>query len=96
MPQIAQETIYDFHFKNLKSYPLSNFFNIETEYEFVDDTEAFKVLMLSRVGFNAMRTQALFEEGYMAGLLAGSGKYVLMIKVNGVWMINDSHISWIS
>ncbi|MGA1791944.1 MAG: hypothetical protein ACMUIM_10685 [bacterium] len=40
-----------------------------------------------------MRTQALFEEGYMAGALAGTGMYILMIKVNGVRMVNDSSIS---
>ncbi|MGA1790561.1 MAG: hypothetical protein ACMUIM_03670 [bacterium] len=92
MPQIAQETIYDFYSRNQKSYPLGKFFNIDTEYDLVDDT--LKVLMLSRVGFNAMRTQAMFEEGYMAGALAGYGMYVLMIKVNGVWTVNDFAASW--
>jgi len=38
----------------------------------------------------------MFEEGYQAAPLAGYGMYVLMIKVNGFWMVNDYTASCIS
>lgn len=50
----------------------------------------------SRVGFNGDGTQALVYRGVVCGVLCGSGGYVLLEKVNGVWEIVGETEVWMS
>jgi hypothetical protein len=51
---------------------------------------------LSRVGFDAVRTQALVYVGYLCGGLCGDGKFFLLVKEGGVWKIQHVAMTWIS
>lgn len=51
--------------------------------------------MLSGVGFNLTRTEAVFYIDHFFGL-CGGGRYVLMEKVNGGWLVRDEHYTRIS
>ena len=54
------------------------------------------IVTWSRVGFNSDGTQALFYESYRCGGLCGTGRYVLMEKKNGSWMIRTDIVVWVS
>lgn len=45
------------------------------------------ILTLSRVGFNAEKTQALVYKGWSCGGLCGGGGYTLLTKKKGVWVV---------
>jgi hypothetical protein len=54
-------------------------------------------LTLSRVGFNADRTQALVYKGWHCGGLCGSGSYFLLRKKKGGWVVGPSiGPAWVS
>lgn len=53
------------------------------------------LVVLSDVGFNASKTQAVFYIDHFCGL-CGGGRYVLMEKVGNAWHIKDEHYTWIS
>ena len=53
------------------------------------------LVVLSGVGFNASKTQAVFYLNHFCGL-CGGGRYVLMEKVSGTWHVRDEHYIWIS
>jgi hypothetical protein len=50
----------------------------------------------SRIGFNADGTQALFYESYRCGGLCGTGRYIVMEKRNGGWVIGNDNVVWVS
>ena len=52
-------------------------------------------ITLAGVGFNSLRTQAVFYIDHFCGL-CGGGRYVLMEKVNGSWRVRGEHYTWIS
>jgi hypothetical protein len=52
-------------------------------------------IVLSGVGFNPSRTQAVFYIDHFCGL-CGGGRYVLMEKIDGTWRVRDEHSTWIS
>jgi hypothetical protein len=54
------------------------------------------IVTWSRVGFNSDGTQALFYESYRCGGLCGSGRYMVMDKKNGSWMIGTDIVVWVS
>lgn len=54
------------------------------------------IMELSRVGFNAEKNQALVYVGNQEDITAGAGYYVLLAKIDGVWVIQDQVMSWIS
>ncbi len=54
------------------------------------------ILTFSRVGFDTAMDQALVYVGNQGNWLAGSGVYVLLKKVNGIWTIDQKVMSWIS
>jgi hypothetical protein len=54
------------------------------------------ITTLSRVGFNNTLDQALVYVGTMSHWLAGAGYYVLLKKVNGSWIVDQSVMTWIS
>ncbi|MBU7024860.1 MAG: hypothetical protein HXS40_11915 [Theionarchaea archaeon] len=51
---------------------------------------------LSRVGFNAGMDQALVYVGNTEGGLSGEGYYVLLIKEEGRWIVQDKTLVWVS
>lgn len=51
---------------------------------------------LSRVGFSADKTKALFYTGSQADWLVGSGFYLILEKKDGKWIVVDSVMAWIS
>lgn len=53
------------------------------------------LVVLSGVGFNSSKTQAVFYINHFCGL-CGGGRYVLMEKIGGVWHVRDEHYTWIS
>jgi hypothetical protein len=52
--------------------------------------------VVSRVGLNLNKTEALLYVERFCGGLCGGGEYVLMRKVNGVWHVVDIHGTWVS
>ncbi len=54
------------------------------------------ITTLSRVGFDAGFDQALVYVGTQSNWLAGSGYYILLKKVNGVWAIDQQVMVWVS
>jgi hypothetical protein len=54
------------------------------------------IMTLSGVGFNSEMNQALVYVGNQSSWDSGAGYYVLLIKENGVWIIRDDIILWIS
>jgi len=54
------------------------------------------ILTLSRVGFNAERTQALFYFSNRCGGLCGAGSYVVMEKRGSDWVISKEIEMWVS
>ena len=54
------------------------------------------ILCVSHVGLNLNKTEALLYVDHFCGGLCGRGEYVLMRKVNGVWHVVDSHVTWVS
>jgi hypothetical protein len=54
------------------------------------------MLTFSHAGFNAAFDQALVYAGLQSQALAGAGHYFLLIKVNGVWIVDQKVMTWIS
>lgn len=54
------------------------------------------IITLSRVGFNEQMDQALVYLGIQSHWLAGSGKYFLLKKVDGMWIIDQQVLTWVS
>ena len=54
------------------------------------------MLTFSHVGFNAAFDQALVYAGIQSQALAGAGHYVLLVKVNGTWTVDQKVMTWIS
>jgi len=52
--------------------------------------------VVSHVGLNLQKTEALVYVEHFCGGLCGGGEYVLMRKVNGVWHVADHHNTWVS
>ena len=54
------------------------------------------IMTLSRVGFNSEMNQALVYYGNSKGSLSGAGYYLLLTRINGVWVVQDEILVWIS
>jgi hypothetical protein len=52
--------------------------------------------VVSHVGLNLNKTEALLYSDYFCGGLCGGGSYVLMRKVDGVWHVVDRRRTWVS
>jgi hypothetical protein len=52
--------------------------------------------VVSHVGLNLNKTEALLYIDHFCGGLCGGGDYVLMRKVNGVWHVVERHMTWVS
>jgi len=54
------------------------------------------LMFFSKVGFNDRHEQAFLYMGKSCGGLCGVGKYVLLNKVNGEWVVSNEQELWIS
>jgi hypothetical protein len=52
--------------------------------------------VVSHIGLNLNKTEALLYVDHFCGGLCGGGEYVLMRKVNGVWLVADQRGTWVS
>jgi hypothetical protein len=52
--------------------------------------------VVSHLGLNLNKTEALLYVERFCGGLCGGGEYVLMRKVDGVWHVVDNHSTWVS
>ena len=52
--------------------------------------------VVSRVGLNLNKTEALLYVERFCGGLCGGGEYVLLRKVDGVWHVVDHRSTWVS
>jgi len=52
--------------------------------------------VVSRIGLNANRTEALLYFDHFCAGLCGGGAYVLMRKVDGAWYVADQRGTWVS
>jgi hypothetical protein len=57
---------------------------------------SFGFYVVSHVGMNLTKTEALLYIEHYCGGLCGGGDYVLMRKVNGTWQVIDRHGTWVS
>jgi hypothetical protein len=53
-------------------------------------------MVLSRVGFNQARNQALLGAAVWCGFLCGTGEYVLLTKRNARWQVTEQQRTWVS
>ena len=56
----------------------------------------FGFFVISHIGLNRNKTEALFYVNHFCPGLCGGGSYILMHKVNGVWRVVDYHSTWVS
>jgi hypothetical protein len=54
------------------------------------------IIFFSNIGFNDRNNQAFLYAGRQCGGLCGSGKYVLLKKENGAWVIQEKMELWVS
>ncbi len=54
------------------------------------------IMTLSAVAFNAELTQALVYLGNQSYWLAGAGYYIVLAKENGLWVVKEQQMAWIS
>ena len=52
--------------------------------------------VVSHVGLNLKRSEALLYFDHFCPGLCGGGNYVLMRKANGVWHVIDRRVTWVS
>jgi hypothetical protein len=55
-----------------------------------------EIIRLSRVGFNADKSQALVFVSFQCGWTCGEGNYVLLAKKEGQWKVKKKDMTWIS
>jgi hypothetical protein len=51
---------------------------------------------VSRVGFNRAQDQALVHTSWMCNQRCGEGRYVLLVKRDGEWKVEDTYTQWVS
>jgi hypothetical protein len=54
------------------------------------------IIIVSRIGFNRARDQAVVYSGMSCGLLCGQGEFTWLTKHDGVWAVEASNVVWIS
>lgn len=54
------------------------------------------IIIVSRIGFNRERDQAVVYSGMSCGTLCGQGEFTWLTKHNGVWGVESSNVVWIS
>ena len=54
------------------------------------------IIIVSRIGFNRDRDQAVVYSGMSCGPLCGQGEFTWLTKHDGVWGVESSNVVWIS
>jgi hypothetical protein len=54
------------------------------------------IIIVSRIGYNRERDQAVVYSGMSCGELCGQGEFTWIVKHNGVWEVESSNVVWIS
>jgi len=54
------------------------------------------IIIVSRIGYNGARDQAVVYSGMSCGELCGQGEFTWLLKHNGVWEVESSNVVWIS
>lgn len=54
------------------------------------------IIIVSRIGYNRARDQAVVYSGMSCGLLCGQGEFTWLTKHDGVWSVESSNVVWIS
>jgi hypothetical protein len=54
------------------------------------------IIIVSRIGFNRGRDQAVVYSGMSCGQLCGQGEFTWLTKHDGVWGVESSNVVWIS
>ena len=52
--------------------------------------------VVSHIGLNLKKTEALLYIDHFCGGLCGGGEYILVRKVDGVWRVADERGTWVS
>jgi hypothetical protein len=54
------------------------------------------VVVVSRIGFNRDRTEAIVYVGRACGSICGEGEYVRLVKLKNSWAVDDHTVVWLS
>lgn|GEM_PF-2501132 len=95
---VKPETWEDFKVKNSQEYPLEERFNLSVGCDLVnerDDPQARGIVGLSRVGFDPERCQALVHVDEIAGWYISNGYFVLLVKENGAWRVEETAMTYL-
>jgi hypothetical protein len=95
---VRPETWEDFKAKNSQDYQLEERFNLSVDYDLVnerDDPGARGIVGLSRVGFDPEKSQALIHLDEIAGWYISSGSFVLLVKENGAWRVEEIAMTYL-
>jgi hypothetical protein len=110
IPSLRRSVLFEFFLANLRDERLERRLQLSANYELATEQETdlypseqfmqrfpqnYGYLTLSRVAFNRDLTQAFFYTEHICGL-CGDGKYVLMKKVKGIWVLDGTASTWIS
>ncbi len=95
---VKPETWECFKAENSRERPLEERFNLSVGCVLVneqDDPDAKGILGLSRVGFNPEKSQALVHVEDIAVWHVSSGRFVLLVKEDGVWRVEESAMTYL-
>jgi hypothetical protein len=108
LPQLSVAMLYNFAVSNFRAHDLERRFKLSARYELIawadlkdgvphDQRFAgnYGYLSFSAIAFNRNFTEALFHADHLCGL-CGGGEDVWMRKVNGVWIAEARHSTWVS
>lgn len=87
-----------FKAKNAQEYPLEERFNLSVGCDLVnvrDDAGARGIVGLSRVVFDSEKSQALVHVDEIAGWYISSGSFVLLVKENGAWQVEETVMTYL-
>ena len=54
------------------------------------------IVVVSRIGFNRDRTEAIVYIGRACGTICGEGEYARLVKLNNSWTVEDHTVVWLS
>jgi hypothetical protein len=110
IPSLPRSLLFEFFLADLRDERLERRLHLPVNYELATEPETnlypseefmrrfpqnYGYLTFSRVAFNRDLTEAFFYTEHICGL-CGAGRYVLMMKVNGNWVVGGTASTWIS
>lgn len=96
-PSVNREILSDYITKNSQSVKLNPNFSLPIEYFLTKETNPINksFIRFSRIGFNKERTQAFVDVEYLCAL-CGFGKHLLLVKIDGSWIVRGEFYNWVS